>query len=77
MYLDVNVPYLADPNEQGRISLEVPIFWFVRSGEEPLFIDKHFVAKALPDMIFVVQSSQPKWESHLQCNRKVIRWDLR
>ncbi|KAG0625344.1 hypothetical protein M758_2G047100 [Ceratodon purpureus] len=66
----------SDLNEQGRISLEVPIFWFVRSGEEPLFIDKHYVAKALPDMVFVVQSSQPKWESHLQCNSKVFHWDL-
>jgi hypothetical protein len=68
--------YISDLNVQGRASLEVPIFWFVRSGEEPLFIDKHYVAKALPDMVFVVQSSQQKWESHLQCNSKVIHWDL-
>jgi hypothetical protein len=67
---------LSDLNSQGRASLEVPIFWFVRSGGEPLFIDKHYVAKALPDMVFVVQSSEQKWESHLQCNSKVIYWDL-
>ncbi|KAG0568443.1 hypothetical protein KC19_6G020200 [Ceratodon purpureus] len=67
---------ISDLNAQERTSLEVPIFWFVRSGEEPLFIDKHYVAKALPDMVFVVQSSQKKWESHLQCNSKVIHWDL-
>nr|XP_024395234.1 uncharacterized protein LOC112291681 isoform X2 [Physcomitrium patens] len=66
----------SDLNTQGRASLEVPIFWFVRSGEEPLFIDKHYVAKALPDMVFVVQSNQSKWESHLQCNSKVVHWDL-
>lgn len=58
-----------------RSVLEVPIFWFIQQGE-PLFIDKHYVAKALPDMVIVVQSSQASWESHLQCNSKPILWDL-
>ncbi|MCO5572253.1 hypothetical protein L7F22_026006 [Adiantum nelumboides] len=58
-----------------RPVLEVPIFWFIQQGE-PLLIDKHHVAKALPDMVLVVQSSDASWPSHLQCNRKPILWDL-
>ncbi|KAH7437926.1 hypothetical protein KP509_05G095700 [Ceratopteris richardii] len=58
-----------------RSVLEVPIFWFIQEGEA-LLIDKHQVAKALPDMVVVVQSSQAAWASHLQCNRNPILWDL-
>lgn len=58
-----------------RSSLEVPIFWFIQEGE-PLFIDKHYLAKALPDMVIVVQSSTSSWASHLQCNGDSISWDL-
>ncbi|CAM6068450.1 unnamed protein product [Sphagnum tenellum] len=67
---------IAALNAAGRMTLEVPIFWFIRSDGEPLLIDKHYMAKALPDMVFVVQSNEHKWESHLQCNSKVIYWDL-
>lgn len=58
-----------------RSVLEVPIFWFIQQGE-PLFIDKHLVAKALPDMVVVVQSSEAAWASHLQCNGNPLLWDL-
>eukprot|EP00250_Pteridium_aquilinum_P008458 c17961_g1_i1 orf=474-3365(-) len=58
-----------------RSMLEVPIFWFIQEGE-PLLIDKQLVAKALPDMVLVVQSSQAAWPSHLQCNNEPILWDL-
>ncbi|KAJ7540824.1 hypothetical protein O6H91_10G032800 [Diphasiastrum complanatum] len=65
----------SDSKIAGKSALEIPIFWFVRTGE-PLFVDKHHLAKALPDMVIVVQTSNSSWESHLQCNGKSILWDL-
>nr|XP_010927142.1 uncharacterized protein LOC105049253 isoform X1 [Elaeis guineensis] len=59
----------------ARSTLEVPIFWFIHN--DPLLVDKHYQAKALPDMIIVVQSETSSWESHLQCNGRSLLWDLR
>jgi len=67
---------LRGAHSKSRSTLEVPVFWFIQEGD-PLLIDKHYQAKALPDMVVVVQSSQSDWESHLQCNGKSILWDLR
>ncbi|KAH7674621.1 hypothetical protein IHE45_08G086100 [Dioscorea alata] len=58
-----------------RSTLEVPIFWFIHN--EPLLVDKHYQARALSDMVIVVQSETPSWESHLQCNGRSLLWDLR
>ncbi|XP_078443287.1 uncharacterized protein LOC144712828 [Wolffia australiana] len=55
--------------------LEVPIFWFIHS--DPLFVDKHYQAKGLSDMVIVVQSDLSSWESHFQCNNRPLLWDLR
>ncbi|CAH9128493.1 unnamed protein product [Cuscuta epithymum] len=59
----------------SRSTLEIPIFWFIHG--EPLLVDKHYQAKALPDMVIVVQSESSSWESHLQCNGRSLLWDLR
>ncbi|CAB4292361.1 unnamed protein product [Prunus armeniaca] len=59
----------------SRSTLEVPIFWFIHG--EPLLVDKHYQAKALSDMVIVVQSEPSSWESHLQCNGQPLLWDLR
>ncbi|CAJ1951653.1 unnamed protein product [Sphenostylis stenocarpa] len=59
----------------SRSVLEVPVFWFIYS--EPLLIDKYFQAKALSDMIIVVQSEPSSWESHLHCNGHSLLLDLR
>ena len=59
----------------SRLTLEVPIFWFIYS--DPLLVDKYYQAKALSDMIIVVQSEASSWESHFQCNGRSILWDLR
>lgn len=59
----------------GRSTLEIPIFWFI--NDDPLFIDKHYQAKALSDMVIVVQSETSSWESHLQCNGRSLLLDLR
>ncbi|GLJ11188.1 hypothetical protein SUGI_0145880 [Cryptomeria japonica] len=67
---------LRGVQSNSRSTLEVPVFWFIQQGE-PLLIDKHYQAKALPDMVIVVQSSQSDWESHLQCNGQSLLWDLR
>ncbi|KAI4380228.1 hypothetical protein MLD38_006443 [Melastoma candidum] len=66
---------LKGMHANSRAVLEVPIFWFFNS--EPLFVDKHYQAKALSDMVIVVQSESSSWESHLQCNGQSILWDLR
>lgn len=66
---------LKGAHSSSRSTLEVPIFWFFHS--DPLFVDKHYQAKALSDMIIVVQSESAIWESHLQCNGKSLLWDLR
>ncbi|TXG61175.1 hypothetical protein EZV62_012538 [Acer yangbiense] len=59
----------------SRSTLEVPIFWFIHG--DPLLVDKHYQAKALFDMVIVVQSESSSWESHLQCNGQSLLWDLR
>ncbi|CAN1330903.1 hypothetical protein LINPERPRIM_LOCUS35138 [Linum perenne] len=66
---------LKGAHAHARSTLEVPIFWFIHG--EPLSVDKHYQAKALSDMVIVVQSEQSSWESHLQCNGKSLLWDLR
>ncbi|XP_061990573.1 uncharacterized protein LOC133708993 [Rosa rugosa] len=85
-YLDSSIVQyqLQRLNDQGslkgklahsRSTLEVPIFWFIHG--EPLLVDKHYQAKALSDMVIVVQSDSSSWESHLQCNGQPLFWDLR
>jgi len=66
---------LKGEHSNHRSTLEVPIFWFIHS--EPLMLDKHYQAKALSNMVVVVQSDVDSWESHLQCNGRSILWDLR
>jgi hypothetical protein len=65
----------AGVHAHSRSILEVPIFWFIHG--EPLLVDKHYQAKALSDMVIVVQSGESSWESHLQCNGHSLLWDLR
>nr|XP_023889678.1 uncharacterized protein LOC112001731 [Quercus suber] len=66
---------LKGSHAHSRSTLEVPIFWFFHS--EPLFVDKYYQAKALSDMVIVVQSEESSWESHLQCNGHSLLLDLR
>ncbi|KAJ6913092.1 hypothetical protein NC651_015552 [Populus alba x Populus x berolinensis] len=66
---------LKGAHARSRSTLEVPIFWFIYG--EPLLVDKHYQAKALSDMVIVVQSEPSSWESHLQCNGQSVLWDLR
>ncbi|XP_057486061.1 uncharacterized protein LOC130772327 isoform X1 [Actinidia eriantha] len=66
---------LKGTHGHSRSTLEVPIFWFIHN--DPLLVDKHYQAKALSDMIIIVQSESSSWESHLQCNGHSLLWDLR
>ncbi|KAF7813943.1 uncharacterized protein G2W53_034919 [Senna tora] len=66
---------LKGSHAHSRSTLEVPVFWFIYS--EPLLLDKHYQARALSDMIIVVQSESSSWESHLQCNGQSLLWNLR
>ncbi|KAJ8753112.1 hypothetical protein K2173_017657 [Erythroxylum novogranatense] len=67
--------HLKGVHAHSRSTLEVPIFWFIHG--EPLLVDRHYQAKALSDMIIVVQSEPSSWESHLQCNGQSLLCDLR
>ncbi|XP_047971385.1 uncharacterized protein LOC125214411 [Salvia hispanica] len=66
---------LKGSHAQSRSTLEIPIFWFIHN--EGLLVDKHYQARALSDMVIVVQSEPSSWESHLQCNGQSLLWDLR
>ncbi|ESQ42581.1 hypothetical protein EUTSA_v10012595mg [Eutrema salsugineum] len=66
---------LKGGHAHSRSTLEVPIFWLING--DPLLIDKHYQAKALSNMVVVVQSEASSWESHLQCNGRSLLWDLR
>ncbi|XP_024963426.1 uncharacterized protein LOC112503664 isoform X3 [Cynara cardunculus var. scolymus] len=66
---------LKGSHAHSRSTLEVPVFWFIHG--EPLLVDKHYQAKALSDMVIVVQSESSSWESHLQCNGQSLLWNLR
>ncbi|MDP2438438.1 MAG: hypothetical protein Q8P67_22065 [archaeon] len=58
-------------------SLHLPILFFSVHHEEPLLIDKYYQAKALDDMIVVVQSSEQQFQSRLSCNGVPVNWNLR
>ncbi|KAM7268933.1 hypothetical protein ACFE04_011099 [Oxalis oulophora] len=87
MFSGKNIGFIANVNASrllelmtgahanSRSTLEVPIFWFIHGG--PLLVDKHLQAKALSDMVIVVQSDQSFLESPLQCNGKSLLLDLR
>ncbi|VAI39247.1 unnamed protein product [Triticum turgidum subsp. durum] len=68
-------PALMMAFSMARRAAVVPVFWFIHS--EPLLLDKHYQAKALSNMVVVVQSDVDSWESHIQCNGRSILWDLR
>ncbi|KAM7267420.1 hypothetical protein ACFE04_009586 [Oxalis oulophora] len=87
MFSGKNLGYIANVNASrllelmtgahanSRSTLEVPIFWFIHG--DPLLVDKHLQAKALSDMVIVIQSDQSFLESPLQCNGKSLLLDLR
>ncbi|KAL6977935.1 hypothetical protein U1Q18_026721 [Sarracenia purpurea var. burkii] len=66
---------LKGTHAHSRSTVEVPIFWFIHN--DSLLVDKHYQAKALSDMVIIVQSEPASWESHLQCNGHSLLWDLR
>ena len=88
MYLDSQVlqkhlqllhDHLAgnEKDETGVNKRDIPIFLFSMDVPLPVFIDKHYQARALDDMVIAVQSDELEWESHLSCNGKAIVWNLR
>jgi len=66
------------PEEAGAMDKrDIPIFLFSMDAPLPVFIDKHYQAKALQDMVIAVQSDEVEWDSHLACNGKPVVWNLR
>lgn len=66
---------LKGQQANSRSMLEIPIFWFIHG--DTLLVDKQYQAKALSDMVIVVQSESSSWESYLQCNGRSLLLDLR
>ena len=60
-----------------QTSRVVPVFFFSADAELPLFIDRYFVARTVEDMVIVVQSDFPEWESRMLCGQSHLRWNLR
>lgn len=59
-------------------TLVLPIFVFSVNAEVPLFVDsEHRIAKALADMVVVVQSSLDQYPSSLTCNGAQLSHSLR
>jgi len=89
MYLDSQVlekhlqllhEHMAGGREEERGVIDkrdIAIFIFSMDVPLPVFIDKHYQAKGLEDMVIAVQSDEVEWESHLSCNGKPIVWNLR
>mmetsp|Transcript_44802 Transcript_44802/g.142664 ORF Transcript_44802/g.142664 Transcript_44802/m.142664 type:complete len:334 (+) Transcript_44802:2-1003(+) len=64
----------AQPDHGG---LEVPILVFLVEEDFPVFIDQHYLGRALPDMVLAVQSTHHHaQETHMSCNGDMIKWDL-
>ena len=66
----------GDDGPTGRTK-HIPIFVFSVDFRLPLFIDKYHQAKNVDGVVLVVQSTGQDWESHLQCNNRALRWNLR
>jgi len=47
---------------------DVPVFIFSMDFPLPVFVDKHYQARSLEDMVIAVQSDEVEWDSHLACN---------
>lgn len=56
---------------------QIPIFLLSLDDALPVFIDKHYRARALRSMVVAVQSPHQQYESELACGRKPIIQDLR
>lgn len=69
--------YTTSTGGREDTTLEVPIFLISLDEETPVFIDKHYLAKSLPDLVLVVQNRDQTWDSHLACNDNAIKWNLR
>jgi hypothetical protein len=66
---------MADTYEATHIQRHIPVFIFSLNYDVPVFIDRYFTAKALSDMVLVVQSDF-HWESRVSCNKRSIYLNL-
>src|SRR3990167_694805 len=57
--------------------MNIPILLFSVDYRHPIVVDKYYQAKALSDMIIIVQNSQQLYPSRLQCNSVPIFINLR
>ena len=57
-----------------QTQLDVPIFVLILDRDRPIFIDRHYVARALEDMVIVVQNSQYRGQhpSGITCGPSIV-----
>ena len=68
----------ASASPSAQTSRVVPIFFFSSDEDVPLFIDKHYLAVAVDDMVLVVQSDHPSVSANtFLCDGEAAVWNLR
>jgi hypothetical protein len=68
----------SEEEEEFLMSRHIPIFLFSMGNDKiPVLIDKYYQAKAMADMVLIVQSNVISWESRLSCDKKPIYWNLK
>ena len=58
-------------------SRDINIFLFSIDSSLPVMLDSFFLARSLPDTVFIVQSTKRFWKGPLSCNKKPIYINLR
>lgn len=71
--------FLAEetPNDEASQVRVLPLVIVETEGDDVVLLDRYFPAKALEDMVLVVTSGEPAWESRFMCNGEPLFWDLR
>ena len=70
-------PHFEDEDHNKIPSREISIFLFSIDSPLPVMLDKYFLARSLPDVVFIVQSTQRFWKGPLSCNKKPVYVNLR
>jgi hypothetical protein len=77
LYQFIESHFDNEKRTETKNSKTIPIIMISLNESEPIFIDKYHIAKAMHNMVLIVQSNFPNWESRMFCNNKTIVWNLR
>ena len=68
--------FVTTDGKTGMETRHIPVFIFSVDSPYPVFIDTYYRARALSDMVLVVQSPKQQWESPFTCNGNPVHWNL-